>query len=105
MSFWGLGWAFDSPPIETPLHGLPTRNRLFADQICREDTRRTLTINIIDFIQQIAVTACYAKAGGSLSRHDTTIKFVGPPVTPAGFTLPGAIDHNAANLNFAPESN
>jgi hypothetical protein len=31
-----------------------------------------------------------------------TIGFCSPPVTPAGFALPGAIDHNAGNLNCEP---
>jgi hypothetical protein len=43
------------------------------------------------------------QAAPSLIRHDPT-RFVGPPTTPAGFALPGVIDHNAANYDFAPES-
>ena len=27
-----------------------------------------------------------------------------PPVAPAGFALPGAVDHNAESVNFAPGS-
>jgi hypothetical protein len=39
-----------------------------------------------------------------LNKSLANIGFLSPPVTPAGFALSGAIDHNAANLNSAPES-
>jgi hypothetical protein len=45
------------------------------------------------------------KAGGPLSRRDRHHHArCAPPVTPAGFALPGAIHHNAPNVNFAPGS-
>jgi hypothetical protein len=39
-----------------------------------------------------------------LNKSLANIGFLSPPVTPAGFALSGAIDHNAENLNSAPES-
>ena len=38
------------------------------------------------------------------NKHLATIGFLARRSSPAGFALPGAIDHNAENLNFAPES-
>jgi hypothetical protein len=48
------------------------------------------------------VAPCKSRPSLKLTGHREAQ--LAPPVNPAGFALPSAIDHNATNVNFAPGS-